>query len=322
MGKKLLGLCLAAGILLALFSCEASRNERTQIAVIVKATDSDFWQKVRDGVNAASIEYNIAVTFDGAESEEDYEEQNRLIQKAIDDNADAIVLSAISYDGSTAYVDKAASRGIKIVTIDSNTSSEAVSLFIGTDNRDAGKQAAQAAVKDFPPVSEIRIGLVGLYESTENGRQREEGFREELKNVPNARIVASVNVASDTESATEGALSLLKNHPEINVLVGFNEWMTLGVGNAIDARGLADSVRGIGFDTNEKCIAMLEDGILDALVAQNPFAIGYLGVKAANDLVADSLAYGDQKEEYTAVTVVTTENLDDRDVQKILFRFR
>lgn len=320
---KFAAMLLAVGVVLALASCAGSYGEdKTQIAVIVKATDSDFWLKVQDGVSAASIEYNIAVTFEGAQNEQDYVAQNKLIQQAIDDGVDAIVLSAISYADSSKLIEKAAKNGIKIVAIDSNVDSEQVALFIGTDNQNAGKKAAEAAIGTLGMDRDIRIGLVGLYESTENGRQREKGFRDAVASVPNAEIVASIHVGSDAESATQGALSLLKAHPEINVLVGLNEWMTLGVGKAIEQLELSHKVRGVGFDTNAQCIEMLEHEHLDVLIAQNPFAIGYLGVQAAHELIADSLAYGDISELFTDVTVVTRENLNDRNVQKILFRFR
>ena len=320
--KKIVCAFLAALFCLSLTSCSGTPDDdKPFIAVIVKATNSDFWHKVEDGVTAASIEYNIAVTFEGPESEENYAAQNRLIEKAIDDGATAIVLSAISYDASSALVERAAANGIRVVTIDSTVDSEKIDLFIGTDNYAAGEQAGMAAVGAFAQGEEIRIGLVNIYESTENGINREKGLRDYIERVPNAEIVASTNVNSNTTSATAGALSLLYNHPEINVLIGLNEWMTLGIGNAIQNGGLSDTVAGIGFDTNTACIEMLEDGALDTLIAQNPFAIGYLGVKAATDLLSDSFAYGDQKELYTDVTAVTRENLYDSDIQKILFRF-
>ena len=87
-------------------------------------------------------------------------------------------------------------------------------------------------------------------------------------------------------------------------------------------KGTCLLVEGIGFDTNLHCVEMVETGELDALIAQNPFAIGYLGVKAACDLVSDAFVYGDQKELYTDVTTVTRDNLYDSDIQKILFRFQ
>lgn len=317
--KTALGLALLL-LALVLGSCGGNANRTTQIAVIVKATDSDFWHAVRTGVDAAAIEYNVSVTFEGPENEEDYETQNRMIADAVARGVDVIVLSAIDFDQTAPAVKDAVRRGVKVIAIDSNVNSELVSQFIGTDNYEAGVAAAKAAV-DFTPRdgAKIRIGLVNYMTDTANGRRREEGFRAHIASIGNAEIVASVTADSNEASATACAKELLERYPGINVLVGFNEWMTLGVGNAIRDTGKADSVRGIGFDSNVISVGMLETGEMNALIVQNPFAIGYLGVRNAallaggDDIGGSAIA--------TTMTTVTKENLFDADIQKILFRF-
>ena len=85
-----------------LCSCSGdSKNKRTQITVITKSTNSDFWNNVFQGVNTAAAEYNVDVKIEGPESEEDYVSQIEMIQKAIDNKSDAIVLSAIDYNRLT-----------------------------------------------------------------------------------------------------------------------------------------------------------------------------------------------------------------------------
>lgn len=316
---RIICIILYAVYSLFLSACTQNTDEKTKIAVIVKATDSDFWHNVKIGVDSAATEYNVSVTFDGPENEEDFSTQNDLIEKAVAGGADAIVFSAIDYEKSSDALTAAARAGLKIVTIDSSADSPQISMFIGTDNLEAGRAAGKAATDGFAPESNINIGIVNYYKSTDNGIKREEGFREYIKSVPNAKIAASVNVASNTDSAAARAAALLSENPQINVLVGFNEWMTLGVGKAIRELGLSEKVRGIGFDTNTVSIGMLETGEMDTLIIQNPFAIGYLGVKNAAELVSGE---GGQKNDiYTSVTAVTKDNLFDKDIQKILFSF-
>ena len=172
----------------------------------------------------------------------------------------------------------------------------------------------------FASEAKIFIGIVNCTEETDNGKQREEGFREAIASVPNAEITAIAVTDSNTESAKEGALKLLREYSQINVLVGFNEWLTLGIGEAIRESDAAQRVRGIGFDTNVLSVSMLETGEMDALVVQNPFAIGYLGVMNAARLIGGETL--DSPEIYTEVLVVNKENMFDEDVQKLLFRFQ
>lgn len=319
-GRRIAFLLALSLFCLPLAACYGNSDKVPQIAVIVKAVDSDFWHAVRSGVDSAATEYNVSVTFEGPENEEDYEAQNRMIADAVKNGADVIVLSAIDYDKNAAAVNDAVRSGVKVITIDSNVNSPLVSLFIGTDNYEAGAAAARAAV-DFTPAdgAKIRVGLVNYLTDTANGQRREEGFRACLAGIANAEIVATVTADSNEASATAGARELLTAHPEINVLVGFNEWMTLGVGNAIRELGCSDRVRSIGFDSNVVSVGMLESGEMDALIVQNPFAIGYLGVRNAA-----ALATGDDVGSApisTAMTTVTQANMFDADIQKILFRY-
>ena len=317
--KKVISLILAFIMTACLCSCTKTDSKK-YIAVIAKAVNSDFWHNVNNGVFSAATEYNVTVTFEGPENEEDYESQNKLIEQAVKNGADAIVLSAIDYNNSVDTVNAAVREGVKVITIDSDVNSDAVSLFIGTDNIAAGKEAGKAAVDGFAADSEIIIGLVNYYANTDNGNQREKGFREYISTVSNARIATSITAESNEKSATAAAERLLRQNPRINVIVGFNEWMTLGVGNAVKNLGLSKKVRSVGFDSNLISVSMLETGEMDALIVQNPFAIGYLGVEKAAALISgESLPSG---EIYTDVTRVTKENIFDNDIQKILFRFQ
>lgn len=318
--NKLLSMLLCIPLLVfSMSACTDRKGEKGKIAVIVKALDSDFWRSVKSGVDSAAAEYNVNVTFDGPKNEEDYVNQNKLIMSAVKNGADAIVLSAIDCEKSVDAVNKAAEKGVKVIIIDSNVNSKKVSMFIGTNNADAGRRAGKAAIGCVPSGEEINIGLINYYKSTENGIQRENGFRGYIDDVSNANIAVSVNVNSNTESVVSAVTALLAENPEVNVLVGFNEWMTLGIGTAIQHLGLAGKVHVVGFDTNTAAVGMLETGVINTLIVQNPFAIGYLGVKNATELISGESV--SQKEIYTDTVAVNRENLFDKDIQKMVFRF-
>ncbi len=312
-------LLLCAILVLQFSACAGnSLQQKKQISVIVKSQNSEFWQTVKKGVDAAATEYNVSVTFEGPENEEDYEAQIQMIDNAVKSGADAIVISAIDYDRCADAITLAAQNGVKIVAIDSTVHSTAVNMFIGTDNVAAGETAAEAAVKDFSSDENISIGIINCNEATENGQRREEGFKSYIKKIDNAKIAAVVNVDSSVESATLGAINLLNYYPEINVLVGFNEFMTLGIGNAIQQLSLSDKVRAVGFDSNVISIGMLESGEMDALIVQNPFSIGYLGIQHAVDLIEGNAT---EMTVYTQTSLITKENMFDEENQKLLFKF-
>lgn len=311
---------MSFALFIGLVSCNQNKvNSKKDVAVIVKSQSSEFWKSVEKGVNAAATEYNVSVTFEGPENEEDYMSQNKMIESAINRNVDSIIISAIDYNRCADAISKAAQKGIKIIAMDSTVSSPAVSMFVGTDNFSAGKTAGQACVDSFSKNEKISIGIVNYNKDTENGQRREEGFREYISQIENAEIVGVVNVDSTAESATVGALKLLNENPQINALVGFNEFMTLGIGNAIKQKGLSDRVMAVGFDANVNSVEMLETGEMDALVVQNPFAMGYLGIQNAVSLINGKVK---ETTVYTPISLITKENMFDEENQKLLFKFQ
>lgn len=317
--KRFLAALLALALLLALSACGEGVGDKVEIAFIAKATASDFWHNVFSGAGSAATEYNVSLTIQGPETEEDYETQNLMIADAVERGADAIVFSAIDYYNSVDAVEAAVRAGVKVVVIDSTVNTDKISLVIGTDNYAAGRMAAEAAIARSAAegFDTLRVGLVNYDVNSANGQERERGFCDALGESGGGVVLETVNMDSTTDDAKRGALELLDRHPEINALVGFNEWMTLGVGYAIQERGVGDSVLGVGFDSNVVSIGMLETGEMDALIVQNPFAMGYLGVQSAYELVT-----GKHPASVTTVTTTMTQEIMFLESsQKTLFKF-
>ena len=310
---------LAAVILLISSGCASSQTatgKKHSIALVTKSTTSAFWHSVKAGAGAAAAEYNLDFTFEGPEKEEDYETQNRMIREAVERGAEALVISAVDYNANADAVDQAAKKGLQIVVIDSDVNSSGVISRIGTNNDAAGEMAARALLDGEEEV--LHVGIVNYDVNSANGQQREEGFRRVIQESPRVADITTINVISTTEDARIGTEKLLKEHPEINAIVTFNEWTSLGVGWAIRGQGLADATRVVAFDSNVVNVGMLETGEVDALIVQNPYAMGYLGVEAAYRLL--------NGQKVTAVTdtdtvVVTRENMYDEACQRILFTF-
>ena len=317
-GKKLLALLLL--VLLPLSGCASrpAETERHSVAMVVKSTETEFWKSVFAGANAASSEYNIDLTITGPETEEDYETQNQYIEEAVDSGVDAIVFSAISYEENAAAIDAAAARGVKIVVIDSDVDSEHVSVRIGTDNVAAGRQAAAAALDTEEET--LVIGLVNYAQVSRNGQEREWGFREAALEDSRVAGIYTVNALSTQEDAEERAAELLREHPEINVLVGFNEPTSVGAARAVAGQALEDCVRMVGFDSNVITVDLMQSGAVDALIVQNPYAMGYLGVEAAYGLL-NGETYNAAELMDTPTSTVTRENMFDIENQKVLFSF-
>lgn len=294
-----------------------SQATKPHVTLITKSTNSAFWKSVYSGASAAATEYNLELVFEGPDVEEDYETQNEMIREAVKNGTDAIVFSAVDYEANAEEISAAAKAGVKIVVIDSDVNSKKVSCRIGTDNYEAGRMAGQAALSCDDEV--LNIGIVNFDETTENGQSREKGFREEVGKDRRALIVESINVLSSAAAAKEGAKQMLIAHPEINVIATFNEWTSIGVAYAIQELDAAEDTTVVAFDSNVVCVDMLETGEVDALIVQNPYAMGYLGVENACRLINGAKA--DSEEIDTSTKLVTRENMYTDECQRMLFLF-
>lgn len=130
-----------------------------EIAVLIKGTDSAFWQNVGKGAEAYAAETDgVNVTVQGPASEADIEDSLTLLENVILSGPDAIVLGSNADAGATAVLADAAAAGIYVVTVDTALPSEDVSSHLATDNYAGGELAAEAMVQYM---SENGIALEG-----------------------------------------------------------------------------------------------------------------------------------------------------------------
>ena len=311
---------LAVLLCLLLSGCGADTSATPQhtVTLVAKSTQTEFWLSVFAGAEAAATEYNLQLTIVGPETEEDYESQNTMVAQAVEDGAEALVFSAIDYENNAAAIDAAARKGVKVVAIDSSVDSDQVSIYIGTDNYAAGQMAAQAALDRV--AGELKVGVVNYDISSANGQERERGATDVFAQSGRAEITAVINTLAEAEQAEWDAAAMLQNHPEINVLLAFNEPTSVGAAQAVKELGLSETVFLVGFDSNVATVDGMQEGAVDALIVQNPYAMGYLGVESAYKLLTGQEG-GLEHVVDTSTQIVDRSNLFTMDSQKALFAF-
>ena len=312
--------CLVALALVCLCACSSTGTSSPQhrVALVAKSTQTEFWLSVFAGAEAAATEYNLQLTITGPETEEDYETQNRMVADAVEEGAEALVFSAIDFENNAQAIDEAAQSGVKIVAIDSSVDSNAVSTYIGTNNYAAGQMAAQAALDrvDGP----LEVGIVNYDISSANGQERERGAVETFLESGRARITAVINTLAQAESAQTDTAAMLAEYPQIDVLLAFNEPTSVVAAMDVEELGLSQKIFLVGFDSNVATVDGLQEGSVDALVVQNPYAMGYLGVESAYKLLTGQGGSLETTVD-TSTQIVDRENLFTMDSQKALFAF-
>lgn len=306
------------GILLCGCVGKPAASEQYTVTLVAKSTQTEFWLSVFAGAEAAATEYNLKLDIIGPATEEDYESQNQMISQAVDAGTEAIVFSAIDYENNAAAIDDAAHAGVKIVAIDSSVASNLVSTYIGTNNYAAGQMAAQAALDRVQ--GQLKVGLVNYDINSANGQERERGAVDAFMESGRAEIAGVINTLAEAEQACTDTAALLEKYPEINVLLAFNEPTSVGAAQAVEELGGSEDIFLVGFDSNVATVDGLQEGSVDALVVQNPYAMGYLGVESAYRLLTGQ-SDGMERTVDTSTRIVDRDNIFTMDSQKALFAF-
>lgn len=288
------------------------------ITVIVKATTSPYWQTVFAGAEAAAAELGVTLTTQGAAEESDIAGQISILENAVTQGPDAIVIAPTALEPLGAPIDRAA-ESVPIIMVDSAAQTEAYTSFLTTDNFAAGQLAAGAladAIEALHGSPEGEIAILTALPGVGSLTQRDDGFRDGLGEYPGLTEVANRFNNNDANQALSNTLDILVANPNLVGIFADNLPMGVGAGRAIAERGLEEQVALVAFDSDDAEIGYLQEGQIKALIVQNPFRMGYDGVKTAVAAINGETV---EKNIDTGVTVVTMENFDTEEVQALLY---
>jgi ribose transport system substrate-binding protein len=255
------------------------RTGHESIYVVFKATDSstEFWQIVRAGMEAAATEYDVKPIIVGPKLEKEVDRQIEVLGQVIEKKPDAILLVASDYNRLVPLTEKAVRMGITVVTLDSALNSDAPVSFVATDNVAAGRKAGNE-IAGIVPVGRP-IAIVSHVRGVATAIDREKGVRDELKSRGRMAPIGTYYTQNDIDIAYSTVKELVAKYPDLGGVVALNEKTTIGAGRALRDLGVSGRVKLVGFDNSQEEIEFLEDGVVEALVVQKPFNMGYLGIR-------------------------------------------
>jgi len=284
------------------------------IAVIPKGLAHQFWLTVKAGAETAGQDLGARIIWQGPAKETEVARQINIVQDMVNRNVDGIVLAACDENALIQTVQQAIDRGVTVVTIDSGIKSDIPASFVATDNIAAARAGAETLAELIG--GEGKVGLIPFVRGAATSELREQGFKEGIAAFPDIVIAANLPCDSDVAKAMNVTTDMLTSHPDLKGIFAANEAAAIGAAQAIRAAGKAGEVKLVAFDAAEEEISALKEGVIHALIVQDPFRMGYEGVRITLAALA-----GEPVESRidTGVTIVTMENFHDDDVQRLLF---
>lgn len=247
-----------------------------KIYLITMDKTIQFYQIVNQGVSDMSKLTNIDYIWD-APLKRDVDEQIAIIRNVAKNGADAIILAAIDPVKVSSAVEDAKALGVKVIYVDS-PANEAGIVTLATDNYRAGVSAGESMISelDNSGIKSGSIGIVSVSLTTSTTLEREKGFRTAIEADGRFELLATKYSGNNRVIAQWSARSFLSDNPSLAGLFGTDEATTIAVGSAI--QNTVQTVIGIGFDLTEKIQEYINQGYLKAVMVQNPYTMGYLGM--------------------------------------------
>ncbi len=300
-------------LLAGVAGCGGSRDSDSGlvIAVIPKGTTHEFWKSIEAGARQAQKDLTasgtaVDVIWKGPLRENDREQQIQVVEGFLSQGVDGIVLAPLDDKALVRPVEEAATGGIPTVIIDSDLDSEETISFVATDNFKGGRLAAGRIAELLPDGGNVI--LLRYQEGSASTRNREEGFLERLKESPNLLLISDDQYAGATrETAKQASENVLNRFgDDVDAIFCPNESSTAGMLLALQDREKNGKVVFVGFDAAMALLDALQAGDLQALVVQNPFQMGRLGVQTMVRHLRGEVV---PKRIDTGVSLLTRENL-------------
>lgn len=291
-----------------------SGTNQIQIAVIPKGTTHQFWKSIHAGANKAASELGVEVIWQGPQREDDRQMQIQVVQNFISRGISAIVLAPLDSRALVPHVEAAVKRDIPVVIIDSGLESDVQSSFVATNNREGGRLCAQRLVEILD--GKGKVIMLRVMEGGASTTNREEGFLEVIRNYPDIEMLVDNQYGGATvEKALQVSQNLLNRFDEVDGIFTANESTTQGMLRALQTAGRAGHVKFVGFDSNETLLDGMRDGELDGLAVQDPFDMGYTGVRTAVEVLK-----GEPYEKHvdTRIMMITPDNIMTQEAQELL----
>jgi ribose transport system substrate-binding protein len=265
----------------------ATAQTKPTIPIIVKDTTSFYWQTVLAGARKAGQDLGVNVPELGAQSESDINGQINILENVVASNPAAVVIAPTQFAALGKPIDEAAKK-IKIIGIDTAADSKALTSFLTTDNVQAGRIAADILAERIQKTyadAEGDVALITSLPGVASLDQRAKGFKEQLAAKYGALSIVAEKVADGQASTGRDIMKeIITANPELRGVFASNLIMAQGAAQAVaesKTNKTGDKINLIGFDSDDQLVKFLQDGTIAALVVQDPFRMGYDGVKTA-----------------------------------------
>ena len=273
LGMLALGVAVTTG-------CGARHSDKEVYYLISTNLALPYWQSAAAGFKQAAAEYKVTARVVGPDG---YDAQAELaeLQKAAAAKPAGILISVADVSVLQPGIDAAVSAGIPVITMDSDAAGSRRLYFIGTNNLAAGQLGGKRVITKLGGRGNVVFFTIAGQANTE---ERLKGFKDVFSTRPEIKIAEVVDIKGDARDAFDKTQQFLAltGDKKIDAFVCLDSASGKMVSDALKRSGGGREL--VAWDVNQDTLDGIKAGTIDATIAQKPYTMGWVGLKALDDV--------------------------------------
>jgi ribose transport system substrate-binding protein len=280
-------------------------SKEYDIALLQGVVGDQFYITMQCGAQDEAAKLGVKVNTQGPQKF-DPTLQKPILDSIVASKPDALLVAPTDVQALQQPLQQAAAAGIKVVLVDTTTADPSFATSAISSDNEGGGAAAFDAIKQLHPDGG-KVMVMGLEPGVSTTDARAKGFEDAVKADPKFNYVGVQYSHNDPATAAQLIGAQLQRDPDLVGVFAVNLFSAEGSATGIKQAGKSGQVQVVGFDAGPNQIQALREGTVQALVAQDPGAIGKFGVDEAVTALDGGQSTPNVQ---TGFTIITKENLD------------
>ena len=280
----------------------------TKRLAFVTNNAADFWTIARKGTEKADAELGDVTVEFKISSDGTAAEQTRIMNDLVADGIVGIALSPVDPANEIQLINDTAKKAL-VITQDSDSPTSDRAVYIGTDNKAAGRQAGDLIKEALPEGGKIMV-FVGKIDA-QNAKDRLDGIKEVLQGTK-VEIVDVRTDDTDPARAKSNVADAMVKNPDLAGLVGLWSYNGPAILNAVKDANKVGQIKIICFDEDDQTLAGVKDGGIYGTIVQQPYEFGYQAIITMNKILnGDKSVVPANKQIFVPTLVIKKDNVEE-----------
>lgn len=251
------------------------------IGFSVSTLNNPFFVTLADGTEAAAEEAGYKVIT--SDAQDDPSKQLNDIDDLLQQDIDILIINPVDSDAVVSAVESANNADIPVITVDRSSEGGEVVAHIASDNTAGGEMAGEFIEEQLGGEGNI-VELEGIPGASAT-RERGAGFHNIVDEIEGLEVIAKQTANFDRTEGLSVMENIIQGAENIDAVFAHNDEMALGALEALEAENMLEDVIVVGFDATDDAVAAVEEGRMNATVAQLPELLGEKSVEIAGQVI-------------------------------------